>query len=101
MQTLRAGVVRRLGVVALAAILLVPVTLGGHQHADHASAARPCAICVVAHHAPLLGAPVVAVAAPVLLRVATMPPVRLATTRAHRPTKIGRAPPLASPTRAA
>src|ERR1700752_2145055 len=91
----RSGWRRCLGIISLATLLLVPVVLSGHRHAEHASTARPCAVCVVAHHAPLLGVAIVT-SVGLALRAFVQPLTPTAApTVHHRSPAAGRAPPLA------
>lgn len=64
MQALRHRSSRVLAAVFFAALLLIPLLESGHSHADR-DLAKPCTICVVAHHAPAAASPVVAMAMPV------------------------------------
>ena len=87
------------GSVVLAALLLVPLALGGHHH-DGGTASRACATCVVVQHSPAVQAPPLGVVAPAFRtlsfrRSAPRVVARLSASPAH-----GRAPPSA-PSRAA
>lgn len=87
------GVVKRLRIAVLIALLLVPALLHGHRHDTPGSAAGPCAACVAAHHTPAVYAPTVLSAAPALaVHVVHAPPLG-AGSKAERPFRIGRAPP--------
>ena len=92
-------VLKFVGSFVLAALLLVPLALGGHHH-DGGAASRACATCVVAQHSPAVQAPWLGLDAPAF-RASSFPRttprlvVRLIESPAH-----GRAPPHA-PSRAA
>jgi hypothetical protein len=90
---------RFLGSIVLAALLLVPLTIGGHHH-DGGPASRACATCVVAQHSPALQAPPLGLDAPAF-RASSFPRTtpRLIVRLSESPAR-GRAPPLA-PSRAA
>ena len=63
---------RRLGIPArllLAALLVIPLLAHAHGHRSADAMASPCAVCVVAHHAPALQP--AGAAAPALLLLAT------------------------------
>lgn len=60
---MRRSAARRLGQLCLVALLLVPVLLGAHHHADPAGS-RDCATCVVVHHGPVAAVPVLTIDAP-------------------------------------
>lgn len=82
----------RLLTVALAVLLLVPLLLTGHAHADEV-ATEHCAVCTVTQHAPLVTPPAPAsgdalLAATPLARVDTPPP-----RNAPRSVRAGRGPP--------
>jgi hypothetical protein len=66
MNALRLRGARLLGAVFFAALLLVPLLESGHRHVDR-DLAKPCAVCVVAHHSPAATAPVPALGAPFAL----------------------------------
>lgn len=95
MPRLRRRAARLSSALLFAALLLVPLIERGHMHASR-DLAKPCAVCVVAHHSPAATAPVVAVAAPVVhapVAVFTTPGAPLC--GVHSP-QSGRAPPLSS-----
>ena len=88
-----AGHTRILGVLALIALLGLPLGLGGHHHAT-ADLARDCSACVVAHFSPVEVAspailPTVLVSQPLLAAAAP-----IAVTPVDRPAHPGRAPPV-------
>ena len=91
---------RVLGVLFLCGLLLPGLVLRGHSHADHA-AARSCALCVVADHAPLVSAPAVATVRPVLHCLVVTASEHAAPALLGCPAETGRAPPPASPARVA
>lgn len=93
--TLRADRRARLLSLVLAVLLLLPLLLRGHAHADE-HAREQCSVCVVTH------APALTPAAPASGRVALAATTLRTTTPAayrgvDRPTPAGRGPPL--PTR--
>jgi hypothetical protein len=45
----------RASVLLLAALLLVPVALSGHNHVGQRT--HPCSVCAVTHHAPIVNTP--------------------------------------------
>jgi len=93
MNALRHRAIRVAGAILFAALLLVPVLESGHSHANK-DLARPCAVCVAAHHSPAATAPVVAVAGTVTrAATAVLAPSIAPLRRAHSP-QSGRAPPL-------
>ena len=100
MWRLRHRVARAASVLFLCALLLPSLALRAHRHADHA-AARPCALCVVADHAPAASAPLVATVAPVLHGVAAAPAAPVVPARRDRTAATGRAPPRSRFTRVA
>ena len=57
MARLRHGAVQTLGVLCLVALLLEPVVLGGHRHAGNQAASDTCALCIAAHHSPVVTTP--------------------------------------------
>lgn len=95
-EAVRERASRWLGVTTLLALLLVPLTLGTHTHAD-GHAARSCSACVVAHHAPPVAANAPTVSPPTAngsrLRIVDA----VAGSRQATPARTGRAPPT-SPT---
>ena len=89
----RSGCARLVGVLALLASFLAPLTFGEHHHAS-LDPVRDCATCVVVHHSQAeAGAPVVhpvrLVSRP--LAAPALPPTLLAT---ERPAHAGRGPPV-------
>jgi hypothetical protein len=93
MSRVRRRGARLASALSLIALLLVPVALASHVHADPL-AGRSCAVCIAAHHSPAVthAAPAVAAArvpAPVPGTPPTCPPARL-----ERAAHAGRAPPL-------
>lgn len=92
MRTLRRIGARTAGIALLVVLLLVPLALRAHGHAGHTDA-RPCAVCVVAHHAPAIVAPAVAPAAVLHTRIALVASDLAPETRAARSAHSGRAPP--------
>jgi hypothetical protein len=94
MWRMRQRVARLAGVVFLCALLLPSLALRAHRHADHPSAA-PCALCVVANHAPLVTAPAFGAVAPIFHGIALPLRAHALAGRHHAPTATGRAPPSA------
>jgi len=90
---------RRGCVLALAALLLVPVALSGHTHVGQST--HPCSICAVTHHTPIVRtAALPTFAHSVVVLLAAPRPVR-APVRADQSPHAGRAPPDALLTAAA
>ena len=93
MSVTRHRSVRITGAVLFAALLLVPLFERGHSHANR-DLARPCAVCVAAHHSPAVTTATASVAAPISSAViAIADPVDAPARRDHTP-QSGRAPPL-------
>lgn len=92
MRTLRRLGTCGAGIALLVVLLLVPLALRAHGHAGHTDA-RPCAVCVVAHHAPAIVTPAVAPAAVLHAHVALVVSDRAPETRAAYSPHAGRAPP--------
>ena len=92
----RSRVVRLVGILGLVGLLVVPVALSGHHHADAASA-NGCAACLVVHHAPAAAPAVVAVNALVLPSLSIAPVPIVAPALRRHSTHLGRAPPFGSP----
>lgn len=90
----RSRVVRSVGILGLVGLLVVPVALSGHHHADTAGASG-CVACLVVHHAPAAAPAVVAVNAPALPSLAVAPDPILAPAFRRHATQLGRAPPAA------
>jgi hypothetical protein len=83
---------RLLSAVFFAALLLVPLVERGHNHVDR-DTAKPCAVCVAAHHSPAATAPVVSVGvASALTFVAFVFAAIVPARRGHSP-QSSRAPP--------
>jgi hypothetical protein len=92
MTATRHRTARILSAIFFAALLLVPLLESGHNHADR-DLAKPCTICVVAHHAPAASAPVLGIVAPITrTAVASVAPAAAPVSCDHSP-KLGRAPP--------
>ncbi|HLK11630.1 MAG TPA: hypothetical protein VKW76_09630 [Candidatus Binatia bacterium] len=92
MWRLRQRAARLAGVLSLVALLLVPLALASHVHADPV-AARSCAACVAVHHSPAVRSPAPALAAGLAaVPVAAAAPARPAG-RVERSAHAGRAPP--------
>src|SRR5439155_12130512 len=82
---------RGLGIVVLAALLLVPGLLHEHRH----TASHACAVCVAAKHSPAVRPSLAATVAPVFHTLAAPLPLAAAPAPHDRPVRPGRAPPLA------
>ncbi len=95
MRTLRRLGTRTAGIALLVVLLLVPLALRAHGHPGHTDA-RPCAVCVVAHHVPAIVMPVVAMAAVLHARITLVESGLAPETRAARSAHSGRAPPFSS-----
>jgi hypothetical protein len=89
---MRHRALRLLATLFLAALVFVPLLEKAHDHAD-LERGRPCAACVVAHHAAVASAPVVTVTAPTLLLVEASLTPTLTPVRSQRSSHSGRAPP--------
>ena len=95
MTGLRHHAMGRLGSLLGAALILVPLVLGGHRHrADLSGTSRACAICVATHHSPAAAAPPLPQLAPALQRLAVASPQNETPVQTYRSFKAGRAPPL-------
>ena len=91
MAAVQQGFRRRISVVFLAALLLVPVALSGHTHSGQPL--HPCSVCALTHHAPIVVTPVVTLfSTPFTAHVATLPCL-LAGGRLAQAPRTGRAPP--------
>jgi hypothetical protein len=84
-----------MGAAALVALLLVPLALRGHQHADQSAAARPCAVCLATAHTPAVAGPLTAEVAPSIVHTPAVPTDVLVLASCERRTHAGRAPPAA------
>jgi hypothetical protein len=84
--------VRLVGILGLVGLLVVPVALSGHHHADSAGA-NGCAACLVVHHAPAAAPTVVAVDALVLPSLPIAADPLVAPTLRRHSTQLGRGPP--------
>jgi hypothetical protein len=88
------GFRRLASATVLISLLLVPLALGVHHHANHETAPN-CAVCLVSHCSPI--EPPTGVVLPAAVRSASaVPPLRTITPgRTESPVRVGRAPPLA------
>jgi len=92
MTALRHRGVRILSALFFAALILVPLLESGHSHA-RSDLAKPCAVCVAAHHSPAATTPIASLGAPsTVAPVAVVTAVAAPVRRAHSPHS-GRAPP--------
>lgn len=92
MNALRQSGIRLLSAVFFAALLLVPLVESGHSHA-RSDLAKPCVVCVAAHHTPAATTPTLSVVAPIAFAaVAVFPSISAPLRRDHSP-QSGRAPP--------
>jgi hypothetical protein len=96
MLGLRHRVAGRLGALLLASLLLVPLALSGHSHAGDSQAGPSCALCAVAHHAPVTYAPLAPSIALAFAWVAPFVPPTIAPPLHDRSPASGRGPPLTS-----
>jgi hypothetical protein len=87
---------RPLSALLLVALLLVPLALGGHRHANEVAGANGCATCVVAHHLPAVSGPLVAHVAPLLVALRLLGTDTAALPSDAQPVALGRAPPSSS-----
>lgn len=87
---------RRLSVLLLVALLLVPLAFSGHRHANEVAGANGCATCVVAHHLPAVSGALVAHVAPLLVALRLHGTDTAAPPSDSRPVALGRAPPSSS-----
>lgn len=95
MDALRHRCARIVSAIFFAALLLIPLFERGHSHANR-DLARPCAVCVAAHHSPAAPVPVFALAASAAnADVALLAPAAVPVRRDRSP-QSGRAPPLSS-----
>jgi hypothetical protein len=86
------GRARLIGVLALLALIGLPLVSGEHHHAS-LDPARDCATCVVLHHSPAEGTAPVALPAPLVSRPLAVPSGRRAGASVERPAPSGRGPP--------
>jgi hypothetical protein len=83
---------RWLSALFFAALLLVPLAERGHSHVDR-DLAKPCAVCVVAHHSPAATAPLVSVGVASALTLVASVFAVTAPARHHHSPQSSRAPP--------
>ncbi len=95
MGALRKRGARFLGAFLFAALLLIPLLESGHSH-ETTDLARPCAVCVIAHHAPAAASTVIQVAAPLTAVAAVVIASVVPETSTPRSPSRGRAPPSSS-----
>jgi hypothetical protein len=96
MQPMRGFVVQRLRVLALVALVLVPVTFSAHRHETaSASTTSTCPVCLAVSHSPAVQSAAVPPLPPPRAIFAVAVPVITApaAARPHRPTSRG--PPFA------
>jgi hypothetical protein len=93
MGTLHRRAMGRPTIALLIVLLVVPLLLSRHDHAQHDAQGRPCAACIVAHHLPVVST-VTAAPTPVDVRDHVVQvELRVPTTRLARSPQAGRAPP--------
>jgi hypothetical protein len=81
----------------LVALLLAPLALSGHAHADETAGAARCATCIAAHRTPGLMPALASLPAPAVDSVAFVAAAPTAPVRVDRAHHAGRAPPPALP----
>lgn len=86
------GRTRLLGVLALLALIGLPLVLGEHHHASP-DPARDCATCIVAHHSPVEAAAPALLPVPLVSRPLAEPAGLPCLGSTWRPAPSGRAPP--------
>jgi hypothetical protein len=89
----RHRVLRDLGVLLLAALLLAPVVLSGHSHADDPAASRTCGTCIAVRHSPVLEAVAPAALAPSVVVVTIAVAIESPAPVRARARAAGRSPP--------
>jgi hypothetical protein len=89
---LKPGRARLIGVLALLALIGLPLALGGHHHAS-LDPGRDCATCVVVHHSPAQGAAPVALPVPLVSRPLAAPAGLPSLASIWRPAPSSRGPP--------
>jgi hypothetical protein len=95
----RHGAFSRGAHLLVAALLLVPLLLSGHQHHPaQRVTSSPCATCVLTHFSPTATAPVTPQVAPRVEIIAVAFEGFVAQVHAYRSPKAGRAPPPSSST---
>jgi hypothetical protein len=92
MSRVRHRLTRRAASLLLLALLMVPVALRGHAHANHAVQSA-CAACLVAHHTPTTSAAPVATVQPVFATCRATSAGPIARSVDEQPVAHGRAPP--------
>jgi len=90
---MRGRAVRLASALLMVALLLVPVLASAHSHRDP-QAARSCATCIAAHHAPAIVASAIVAGTAVLAAAAPSLRRQRVPARPHRSARAGRAPPL-------
>jgi len=97
MSSRRHRALRRVGSYLAAALILVPLLLGGHRHStDLGASSTACAACVATHHSPAVWAPALPQLSPTLHGLAVSSSHDSPLSQTYRPFKAGRAPPASS-----
>ena len=86
MPRMRHRIAERLRLIALIALLFVPIAFSGHQHTTDQTA-QPCAVCLATRHTPVVSAP----NSPVPVLIALISTVAQETIATPPALKIGRA----------
>jgi len=84
---------RRIGQLLLLALLIVPLRLSAHVHADRATPSSTCSICTVASHWVMEAVPLRATLQPTLQRIPVVGPSLRPIASRPAPVRLGRAPP--------
>jgi hypothetical protein len=85
---------RRIGVVLIAALVLVPLFLSAHRHLfDPGTGSDSCSVCVATHHSPAVAAPPLPHLSPLLEVLVVAATDVVAVFRIDRPATTGRSPP--------
>jgi hypothetical protein len=84
---------RRIGQLLLLALLVVPLRLSAHVHADRPTSSSTCPICTIATHWAAVAPPLRAAMAPLLSGVRVIRPSPDPVAHRTAPVRQGRAPP--------
>ncbi|HEV7730523.1 MAG TPA: hypothetical protein VGR62_00110 [Candidatus Binatia bacterium] len=93
MTALRIRLARVASVVALVAIIGLPLVLAGHHHHGLVDGSPDCSVCLATHHAPGVVAAVARLATVVTVLPAPVIPAPAAPASVDRLPQRGRAPP--------